>query len=361
MSEVVNDRPNLFRWATKELSQDAVICWLIDWAGFPRSASAGDEKLRQCGRAFLDALFAKWKDWPVELGHDIRTEVCQQEQGIDVLARVDCRYVLLIEDKTGTRPHDEQLKRYWDDLMGGKTSFGAVRPEHAYPIYFKTGNQARSEARRINEGWEGWWRVFERCDFLGVLETYDGDDRILKDYRAYLRELEARTNSYELWKEGDDRKAWDPLGWEGLYQRLEDEMPSWVGNIHQRGGFYGLWGRPSSAAPETWLEFGHYGGGEQRHQLAFKLEVPDADLRKEQREWWCGALMATGRGNVTRPQRIGLGKTMTVGLWVPFLAFDEEDGSLDVSGTVRQIQEAERVLEEVSRDVSQRRNGTWAE
>ncbi len=249
MSEVVNVRPNLFRRATKELSQDAVICWLIDWAGFPQSENADDEKLRRCGRAFLDALFAKWKDWPVELGPDIRTEVCQQEQGIDVLARVDGRYVLLIEDKTGTRPHDEQLKRY---------------------------------------------------------------------------------------------------------------MPSWVGNIHQRGGFYGLWGRPSSAAPETWLEFGHYGGAEQRHQLAFKLEVPDASLRKERREWWRGALMAAGRGSVTRP-RLGLGKTMTVGLWEPFLAFDEEDGRLDVSGTVRQIQEAERVLEEVSRNVSQRRNGTWAE
>ena len=25
-------KPNLFNWATSELSQDAFICWLIEWA-----------------------------------------------------------------------------------------------------------------------------------------------------------------------------------------------------------------------------------------------------------------------------------------------------------------------------------------
>ena len=356
MNEVVNTRPNIFRRATKELSQDAVICWLIDWAGFPTSANAGDEKLRQCGRAFLDALFAKWEGWPVELGPEIQTEVCQQEQGIDVLARVDGRYVLLIEDKTGTRPHHEQLDRYWRAVTGGETRFGVVSPEHAYPIYFKTGNQARSEARRIRQDEE--WGVFERCDFLGVLEAYDGDDHILQDYRAYLQELEARTNSYTDWRGYEWRAGgepdWDPLAWEGLYRRIEEKMPSWRGYIHQRGGFTGLF----SPGEEIWLEFGHYGGGERRHQLAFKLGVPDASRRQEQRELWRGAIMAAGRGAVIPPKGRGLGETMTVGLWERFLAFDEEDDRLDVPGTIRQLQAAERVLEEASRNVGSGTSGT---
>ena len=34
MPKLTNDEtPNLFHYATKELSQDAMICWLIDWAG----------------------------------------------------------------------------------------------------------------------------------------------------------------------------------------------------------------------------------------------------------------------------------------------------------------------------------------
>ena len=49
--------PNLFDYATKELSQDAVICWLIDWAGRETNGDPEDEELRQCGLAFVDALF----------------------------------------------------------------------------------------------------------------------------------------------------------------------------------------------------------------------------------------------------------------------------------------------------------------
>lgn len=57
----------------------------------PRAPSDGG--LRRCGRAFVDALFAKWRDWPVALGDRIHTEVRSQENRIDVLARVDGRYV----------------------------------------------------------------------------------------------------------------------------------------------------------------------------------------------------------------------------------------------------------------------------
>ena len=42
--------PNIFRYATKELSQDAVICWLVACG---REAN-GD--LRECGLSFVRAL-----------------------------------------------------------------------------------------------------------------------------------------------------------------------------------------------------------------------------------------------------------------------------------------------------------------
>ena len=61
--EITDSRPNLFGYATKELSQDAVICWLIAWAGVEQSKYPEDEALRRCGRAFVDALFAQWEKW----------------------------------------------------------------------------------------------------------------------------------------------------------------------------------------------------------------------------------------------------------------------------------------------------------
>ena len=42
--------PNIFRYATKELSQDALICWLV------ACAKEADGELRECGLAFVEAL-----------------------------------------------------------------------------------------------------------------------------------------------------------------------------------------------------------------------------------------------------------------------------------------------------------------
>ena len=43
--------PNIFKYATKELSQDALICWLVACA-----KEETDGRLRECGRKFVRAL-----------------------------------------------------------------------------------------------------------------------------------------------------------------------------------------------------------------------------------------------------------------------------------------------------------------
>ena len=53
------NHPNLFSFATSELSQDAFICWLLSWAN-PK-ISEPDKELHQCAIAFIKALFKKHK------------------------------------------------------------------------------------------------------------------------------------------------------------------------------------------------------------------------------------------------------------------------------------------------------------
>jgi len=48
----MSDLPNIFRYATKELSQDAVICWLAEWAN--RSDS---HPMTRCGKDFVALLY----------------------------------------------------------------------------------------------------------------------------------------------------------------------------------------------------------------------------------------------------------------------------------------------------------------
>lgn len=161
-----SNTPNLFHYATKELSQDALICWLIEWAEKPRVATDKEEELHRCGLRFVNALLNHGRDEqdPIELKSVSKVEILRQERNIDVLARINERHVLLIEDKTDTRDHSNQLSRYYQDVVEGRTTFGKVKKGDLYPVYFKTGNQPLVDDRRIEAIENCNYRVFNRRD-----------------------------------------------------------------------------------------------------------------------------------------------------------------------------------------------------
>ncbi|MCY4226728.1 MAG: hypothetical protein OXF20_03355 [Gammaproteobacteria bacterium] len=98
--------PNLFAYATSELSQDAFICWLIKW-----SENASDPELRGLGHRFVNAMMSKWGG--PEVKEISKAEVERQNNHIDVLACINDRHVLLIEDKTHTgKKSGNQLNDY---------------------------------------------------------------------------------------------------------------------------------------------------------------------------------------------------------------------------------------------------------
>jgi hypothetical protein len=100
-------RPNLFRFATGELSQDAFLCWLLDWASAEHAED--DASLHRAGRTLLKALLEKHGEAAVDVSH---VTVHPQYFGADVVAEIGDRLVLLIEDKIHAEQHDNQLTRY---------------------------------------------------------------------------------------------------------------------------------------------------------------------------------------------------------------------------------------------------------
>jgi hypothetical protein len=72
--------PNLFSHATKELSQDAFLCWLLDWAN--KAYAQTDPQMHRAGRMFLNALLAKHGILPVD---SPRIESGQRCAGPDAL------------------------------------------------------------------------------------------------------------------------------------------------------------------------------------------------------------------------------------------------------------------------------------
>lgn len=357
--------PNLFDYATNELSQDALICWLIDWAGAKAGCDPEKEALRRCGRRFVEALFAKWSDYPVELGDRISTEVLRQERRIDILARVDGKYVLLIEDKTRTRTHDDQLDRYWNAVVGGKTRFKDVDAGDLYPIYFKTGNHSLKDCRFAEEQ---EYAVFDRRDFLSVLNTYRGTNQILIDFRRHLGRWEEETHSFRDWTEdgrewsrdGDERCPQNRCakrGWEGLYRCIEESIDKrhldigddeWA-PLGSRfvGGYNGI-----SVIPEETSDTSRFEIWIEENRISFRLygelgRTPSTRGMKREMDHWAAAFDGRGDGSLrfTHPRRLQPTKTkpMCVSECRSWLAFGR-DGKLDVDGSIGNLNSARKVL-----------------
>lgn len=344
--------PNIFDFATKELSQDAVISWLIAWAGAQTNGTPAEEALRRSGVAFVKALFAKWRGWgEVDLGESVRTRVLRQEHNIDVLVRVDGRHVLLIEDKTNTGSHDDQLERYQTLVLEGKTALGQVAWDDLFPIYFRTGNYSLKD--RLDAEREGY-RIFDRNDFLEVLDRYNGMNAILVDFRDHLRRWQQQTDSFRDWtketmpslEEGDENSR----GWEGLYRYIEetglaDSGDEWGPLKTRIGSYWGIWVKPKETSTNSsfaiWIE---------KDKISFRLygaknstlSVPGMNREKE---LWAKAFVDGYPRRLERPRPLAATRTrpMSVAEWREWVAF-RDGGRLDLDNTLANLTAARKML-----------------
>ncbi len=125
--------PNIFNYATSELSQDAFICWLVKWGGMDTDRLSCNEhkELANCGRAFVEALFRAGEqeqgavsvlarndelipyEGACKVGKVYKPE--KQYNKIDVYfqAEIDEKMItFIVEDKTDSEEHSGQLNRY---------------------------------------------------------------------------------------------------------------------------------------------------------------------------------------------------------------------------------------------------------
>ena len=76
-------RPNLFDFATKELSQDAFLAWLLQWAA-PENAQY-DPEMQKAGEGFVKMLLGKEGDAGFRVE---KIAVYQQREHVDVWAEI---------------------------------------------------------------------------------------------------------------------------------------------------------------------------------------------------------------------------------------------------------------------------------
>ena len=352
-------RPNLFKYGRKELSQDAMICWLLDWANKCYAKTYPDH--HKAGQNFAKALFGKHgSTGPSEGICTVKLE--QQASSIDVLAWINGKYALLIEDKTDSHEHSEQLGRYRKRVLDGEARVEgeqiAPSKDKFFPIFLKTGNMSRADKNAIeSRDLDPPYRVFERKDFLDALRGYkQGVSEILTDFFDHLQERERDSSSWESTPPAD----WSWSAWEGFYRRLEEEIGphietdnitdiNWRYVPNQAGGFLGFWRYDYDVVSEDEV----YWQVEQEN-LCFKISVEGDGNRGERRWHWHELIVQAGKSErmtLEKPARFGSGKTMTVAVLEGDWRRSGSDGRLDLEKTVEVLKKAERVLQAaVSKD-----------
>ncbi len=320
------NRPNLFSYATSELSQDAFLCWLLAWAS-PEYRLA-DEKLHNCSTKFIEALLRKHSRKLQSPIYAVKVE--RQYKHIDVLCTINEDLVILIESKVDTAHHSGQLSRYLEDVRA--IGFGG---ENIIAIYIKT--IPKSSWENVEEA---GYKYFGIEDLAGVLSGYRGQNSIINDYREYL---EHNLNAMRAYVSMPTNK-WDQLQWIGFYADLRRKFAiagDWGYVPNQRGGFQAFWWhRQIMEDCAIYLQL-------EEERLCFKVEVEDKEARKPLRSKWHEIILRKAREldvPVSAPKRFGSGQCMTVCI----LDKDYREatrGALDLERTVRWLKKAEMVLD----------------
>ena len=252
-----HQRPNLFNYATKELSQDAVICWLVACA----TEATGD--LQKCGLAFVRTLFRAGKsdqtggvpvlrydgeqdlhDGPCDVSDVSRPSPQYDKIDVYFQAKVDGKMVsFIIEDKKDGSTDSKQLAGHLEVVIGDEEKEDLIKP-----IYFKTGYVFSDEREAVEKDKYSVFKAEDMTSFLGSQDA-TRENEILRQYAEYLAAfMETRIKAQQEWDLDQDHVQWefmlklrDRLGdVAGQWQSFMSGFPDWtwggLGRDENKGG-----------------------------------------------------------------------------------------------------------------------------
>lgn len=217
--------PNFFRLANSELSQDAFLLYLLEWANPKKEYMKVDSALHSTGEAFVSLLLGTSSRVPVA-----SVTYKSQENNIDVLALITDvngkQYAVIIEDKTDTCAHDNQLVRY------SKYVKKNYKDWELHCVYLKTGNESKHslkkmESEYLNDEWvkknNPFFRIILREDLLEIFnKNCFFSNRIAVDFKENLERIQNLTDTYA--RQDKVAGAWGNTAWQGFFGGLEERI-----------------------------------------------------------------------------------------------------------------------------------------
>lgn len=325
------ERPNLFRLATSELSQDAAVGWLLSWAD-PR-AEALNPALHRVGRDLVGAMFARCGlDTPPLAPMIVHKQWSGEGRGktgaLDLVVEFGGTHVLAIEDKTGTGEHSGQLERY-AAALGSKYSGRALAL-----VFLRTGDQSSYEAVRKSR-----WHPFLRKDLIAAL----GPPRpaVQSDiFRDFVERLETIEGDVQSWRTAPLDK-WSNAAWSGFYMALQEGLGTgeWSYVANPSGGFMGFWWAWTKVdGGSVYLQL-------EQDMLVAKVDVSNTAHQAELRGRWSRRLLAeVQEPKFVGPGRFGRGRFMTVARLADPYRRAQAGGALDLAATIEAVQQAAEAI-----------------
>ena len=356
------EKPNLFSIATKELSQDAFITWLLQWAD-PQYKEV-DVELNKLGVLFLRALIAKYDPIIAEKIELKRVKAGRHRDNIDIWVEVNEDIFIIIEDKTNTKEHGKQIEGYVKKAQEYQNQNGKLW-EKIVPVYLKTGNECiNALSAKIN------CSKFTRQDFLKVLPV-QSSNHIIRDFTDNLQSVEDQTNAYI----SKTPNEWNWLAVQGFYCDLQrrfkkaalsrghDGWSEWEYVPNPARGFLGLYWHFSIYKPfDCKIYLLIEGGNNEQPELLLKAGGPKNGQEKLEKDHmyqifkdFGSAVNSNTHDNIIAVSKAGNYKGGRQGCSVAkiaqkgrrsFIATDK-DGLVDMEATTKFLFDVENIVTSV--------------
>ena len=334
-------KPNLFSIATKELSQDAFITWLLQWA----DDSFIEENFDLCktGKEFIKKLLSfKYK---IETKDIKKVNAGRQWANIDIWAEVNDEYIIIIEDKVNTSEHDNQLERYKktvEDEYGKKVKLVC--------LYLKTGLETMDNIQKIKD--KGW-NYISRKDFVDFLKSQNPQSEIYSEYLSNLLEIQSESESFTRFEQ---LNSWEAT--KGLYSfiesKLQNDWSHWDYVPNANGGFLGLWFHftplKSEKNCEIYLQIENYC----TDKINLFIKICGKWERTTDALYDIFGLIqekSSDRGlNISKPARYRCGEYTSVAI-VKDVFVKKENGDLDLENLINKLNNAADLIDTVTAEL----------
>jgi len=324
-------KPNIFSLATKELSQDGFFTWFLQWADSDQKQH--NQSLNETAKDFARLLLGQTPDYQIN-----KVNAGRQWNNIDIWAEINDEYFIVIEDKTNTREHSEQLERYKEITVN---HYKGEKYQLIF-VYLKTGNESSSTLKKVVE--KGY-SIIDRKTILNILNIRQVNNEIFNDFKEYLNTIETQTNSFTKfenitanWKAG-----------EGFYIRLQElitEWTDWRYVANKRGGFLGFWYHwtGTDEAREIYIQIENaFGNG---IKLVIKIANWEPSTKTLYKILNQIKPFAEKHGlSIVKPDKYRAGKTSTLAIIQNAFKVDN-DGNLDIPKFMKTLKKLEKTLDE---------------